>query len=181
MKKASVQTTGSVISGSMRGGREERAWMVPDAGRHFDKLLEPVGRPLGVGDVAAEERAAAVELEVEVAPVRLGLREELDATVLPDRVEVLRSQAAHVAVLDAEEAVNAVGVIEQPGGGAGAVVAAFGTEVLDLQGVRLLPEGVLPRRIKLRRGGGPSNGVVHPAIQNRIERCNAERARTGLA
>jgi hypothetical protein len=48
---------------------------------------------------------------------------------------VLRSQAAHVTVLDAEAAINAVLVMEQPGGGSGVVVAAFRPEVLNLQGL----------------------------------------------
>src|ERR1017187_3012942 len=69
----------------------------PEVGCHFDELLEPIRRPLGIGDVAAEERGAAVELEIEVAAVRLRLREELHATVLPDGIVVSRSEAAHVA------------------------------------------------------------------------------------
>ena len=133
----------------------------PEVGCHFDELLEPIRRPLGIGDVAAEERGAAVELEIEVAAVRLRLREELHATVLPDGIVVSRSEAAHVAVLNAEDAVNPAGVIEQPGGGAGVVVAALGPEVFNLQRLGLLPDRVWPLRVKRRSGTGGSNGVVH--------------------
>ena len=134
---------------------------LPDVGRHFDELLEPIRRPLGIGDVAAEERAAAVELEIEVAAIRLRLRKELHATVLPDFLVVLRSQAAHVAVLDAEDAVDSAGVVEQPGGGAGVVVAALRPEVLNLQGLGLLPNGVWPLRVQRWSGAGGSHNVIH--------------------
>ena len=52
-------------------------------------------------------------------------------------------------------------VMEQPGGGQGAVVAAFRAEVLNLQRLGLPPHGVGPLRIKLRRGASPLNGVFH--------------------
>ena len=48
---------------------------------------------------------------------------------------VLRSQAAHVAVLNAENAMDALRVVEQPGDRSGMVVAAFRPEVLNIQRV----------------------------------------------
>src|ERR1017187_2668281 len=114
----------------------------PEVRRHSNELLEPIRRPLRIGDVAAEERRTAVELEVKVAAVCLRLREELHATVLPDGIMVLRSQAAHIAVLDPEEAVNPAGVMEQPGGSEWVVGAALGAEVSNLQRLGLLPDGV---------------------------------------
>ena len=60
---------------------------------------ETVAQALMVGDVVDEQRAAAVELEVHVAAIGVGLDEELDGAVGADRVVVLRVDAAHVVVV----------------------------------------------------------------------------------
>src|ERR1017187_6019831 len=139
----------------------------PEVGWHFDKLLEAIRGPLRIGDVAGEERRTAVELEIELAAVRLRLRKELHASVLPGLRVVLRSQTAHVEVLDAEAAVNAAGVMEQPGGGLGAVVAALRPEVLNLQGLGLHPNGVWPQGVQRGNGVGDSNSVFHTRYSKR--------------
>ena len=84
-----------------------------NADGHLGELLEPARDSLRVHNIGTKECAAAVELEVEIAAVRPGLREEFHATVFPDFIHIIRPHAAHVTVLDLKNTVNAFGVVQQ--------------------------------------------------------------------
>ena len=64
-------------------------YLLPDFKRQFREFFEPVRRALGVHDIGAEKRAAAIELKIEVARIGFWLSEKLNATVLPDFVKVI--------------------------------------------------------------------------------------------
>ena len=118
----------------------------------------------GIDNVTAQEGAAAVELEVEVAASLPRLEEAFHAAVLEDLVLEGGAAAAHVAVLHPEAAVDGLPVMEQLNPGAGAVGAAFGAEGGHRQrrnpgpGVRPVRplQGELGQHLPLFSGGGES-------------------------
>src|SRR6266571_2853974 len=82
----------------------------PNTSRHFCEVLKSALGSLRIHNVRAKESATAIEFEVEIAAVRLGLSEEFHATVFPDFIHIIRPHAAHVTVLDLKNTVNAFGV-----------------------------------------------------------------------
>ena len=97
------------------------------------KIPETSGHPFRIDDIAAEQGPSAIEFEIEIAAVRPGTDEELDAAVLVHRVHVPGPQAADIPVFDTEEAVDAAGVIQELHTRPGVVTAAFLPEMSEPQ------------------------------------------------
>lgn len=127
--------------------------------RDFDKLLEAAGDALRIGDIAAMERAAAVEFETEVSAVRFGLEEKLHAAVLPDFVAISHPNTANESVANLENAVNTGGIMEEAQERSRAMFAGFLSKMLDLQCVSRFPEGVVPIGVEVRRAFGFSRQI----------------------
>src|SRR4030095_8311960 len=100
--------------------------------RNFRELLESITRAFWVHNVAAEKGAAAIEFKVEIPASRVRLGKEFDATILPNFVEVLRAQTAHIAVLDMKNAMNSQIVVQKTSLCLRPVLTALGAKNLNL-------------------------------------------------
>jgi len=95
--------------------------------------LESRLRAGGVGNVGGQQGPAAVELEIEIPPVRTGLHEEFDTAVFIDRRLKMGMHAADIAVFHREGAPEGRVVPQQFGNGARPVVAAFRPETIHVK------------------------------------------------
>ena len=68
---------------------------------------------------------------------------------------------AHVTVVDPEDPGEAVRVVKQPRPGARAVVAAFRTEVGELERLGLRPGRIVPAVLEPRAGVGGADARLH--------------------
>src|SRR5437016_3793968 len=84
--------------------------------------------------MGAKNGAAAVEFEIEVACIRFGLRKELDATIFPNRIEVIGPFAKDVPVFNAKQAVNPRFIVQQPRRRPRPVWTALRTKMSDFEG-----------------------------------------------
>jgi hypothetical protein len=100
--------------------------------RKRSEILETVGYSCGVHDVEAQQRTAAVELEVEVASVCPWLYEELHTAIFVDGIHIVRVYASHVPVPNQENAEKPISIIEQSGIGLRTMVTTLRAEVGDL-------------------------------------------------
>ena len=126
----------------------------------FREFLKAARSALRVDDVRAQKSAATIELEIEVTPIRFGLRKKLNATVFPDLVKILRPDAANIAILHLENSVNSLAGIEQLCKRARPVIAALGTKMRDFECFGRAPGWVAPCNIKRRFGRRFLNGIL---------------------
>lgn len=129
--------------------------------RHTRELFETIRRSGRINDVVAEERAAAVELEIEITAIRSGLREKLHATVLPDFTAVFRPHAADEAIVNLEKSVNPMLIVEHPREGLRAMAAAFRSEMSEGERLRRSPDRVVPVVVRRRRDLNSSDSAGH--------------------
>lgn len=95
-----------------------------------------------------------------VYKLRLRLDEEFNATILPNTVEVICPRATHVAVLDQEKAVKALGIVQQSCRCHGTVTGALGNETRRLHSVDHLPDVRIPVRGQMRTRAAPMDDVL---------------------
>jgi len=108
------------------------------------ELFETAGRAFGIGDIAREKCAAAIEFKIEVTGVGFWLEEKFYATVFPDFIAVSGSHAAHKAVFDFENSVDSRRIVKQSNLGAWVMLAGFFTKEFYFQNAGSFPEGPIP-------------------------------------
>ena len=112
--------------------------------RDSHEFFEAAGSAFGIGDVAREKCAAAIEFKIEVAGVGLGLKEKFYATVFPDFVAVSGSHAADILVFNFENSMDSHRVVKQANLGARVMFAGFFAKEFYFQSVGGFPKGVVP-------------------------------------
>jgi len=147
-RDSELQCPGDRIGNFRIGSERQRRMNVNQASNSFGELrvfLEAFRCSPGIFDVIAQQRAAAIELEIKVSRFRAGLGKEFDATVFPNLALISGVGRANETVFDVEYSVNAARVVEQTDRGFWMVIAAFRPEVGNLGDIRACPNWVIPR------------------------------------
>jgi len=130
--------------------------------RQFGEIGEArIADPCPVPNVGTQETAAAIELEIEIARPFVRLEEELDATVPADRGLESRVRAAHIPVSDAVDAMDRLGIVQEPRPCIRAVVRTLGAEMGDAQFIGALPFHAVPSPVEFRSRGCSFDDVLH--------------------
>jgi len=111
---------------------------------HFFELGRAAGGAGGVFDVEKQERAAAVEFEIEIAFAFYWFDEELNTTIAADWVEIIGVNAFDVTIFDAEEDVQRLFIVKHARFDLRAMIGASSKEIGNGKRLGVFPRGRIP-------------------------------------